>query len=1025
MPDIQPSSLQQLQSLLRDLFQLDLADLDFGIYRLLRLKRTEVEGFLTEQLPRSVSEAFESDTGAERATIERAIEEQRTELRRMLGADAVLPNGEVAPAYAATPLAVSYAAKLQRLRDVRATEEQKTEVFSHLYNFFRRYYHAGEFIPRHHYGAREHFAVPYKGDETFFHWANRGQHYVKTGERLRDYAFRVDAGLEGEFCVRFTLSAAHLPPGNTKGDARYFFPLPADAEWDAEARTLRLPFHYRLPTAMEAERYGTRNGRLQEAVLLEALPALLDAAPEALRAELSRAERRAGEPEDAEPPAELLRHLRRFVRRHTSDYFVHRDLKGFLTRELEFYLKDQVLHLADVTEGDWPARQRTLRVLRRIADDLITFLAQIEEVQKRLFQKRKLVLRADYLVLIRAVPRELWPEVAANPAQLEVWKRLFHLDSDDLFDPSGELNTAFLEQHPTLVVHTALFPLDFRDRMLASFEDLDAAPGSVLIHSENYQALRLLERRYAGRVKCIYIDPPYNTGSDDFIYKDRYQHSSWLTMMEERLRIARMLLREDGAIFVSIDDKEQANLKRLLDEVFGAENFVDTVIWQKVYAPKSSARHLSADHDFLPVYARSSVVWRPTLLPRTEAANARYRNEDEDPRGLWKPGDLSARNYYSKGQYTVTSPSGKQFRNPPGTYWRVSFEKFQELDRDNRIWWGPAGENMPAIKRFLSEVRQGLVPQTLWSYKEVGHTQEAKQELLAVVEFKRTEDVLNTVKPTRLIRRVLQINTAVAEGHSVIDFFAGSGTTADAVIRQNREDGGNRCFVIAEMGQYFDDIVMQRVPRILHAPEWKERRPTRLPTPEEAEHTPALVKVLRLESYEDALHNLTTEETQAREAPRSRAHRAALGEDAYRLRYLARLPLAASASMLMLEGLDHPFAYTLETLTESGPVRQSVDLVETFNLCYGLQVQRLEWWEHPDEGRRYRAVSGHDRDGRRTLVLWRDTEGLDPEAERRWLEPKLAAAEPRYETVLINGDSATPGVRSLVPDFKRLLEEEE
>ncbi len=269
-------------------------------------------------------------------------------------------------------------------------------------------------------------------------------------------------------------------------------------------------------------------------------------------------------------------------------------------------------------------------------------------------------------------------------------------------------------------------------------------------------------------------------------------HSDWLSMMYSRLRLARNLLRDDGAIVIAIDDNEVSNLRKMCDEVFGEENFIGCIIWQKVYSPKNSARHFSVDHDYLLVFAKSGSLWSPHLLPRSAEADARYENLDNDPRGVWKPSDLTARNFYSKGRYEVTSPSGKTFNSGVGRYWRQSYEKFIEMEKDNRIWWGPQGDAMPAQKRFLSDVQQGIVTQTIWPYKDVGHTQEAKKELLKYVEFKDNENVLNSVKPTRLIRKVLQIATSKSEEEIVLDFFSGSASTAHAVLAQNASDGGNR-----------------------------------------------------------------------------------------------------------------------------------------------------------------------------------------------------------------------------------------
>ena len=351
---------------------------------------------------------------------------------------------------------------------------------------------------------------------------------------------------------------------------------------------------------------------------------------------------------------------------------------------------------------------------------------------------------------------------------------------------------------------------------------------NLIIEGDNLEVLKLLQKSYLGKVKMIYIDPPYNTGND-FIYPDDYSeslktyleytgqvdeegrkfstntdtdgrfHSKWLNMMYPRLYLARNLLRDDGVIFISIDDGELDNLRKLCDDIFGEENFVATNIWQKVFSPKNSAQHFSVDHDYVVTYARNAEIWRPALLPRSAAADARYENPDNDSRGPWTSGDLTARNFYGAGSYTVTAPGGKEYRNPTGRYWVMSRERLLALDADGRIWWGTGKNNMPRFKRFLSDVKEGVVPQTLWFHKDVGNTQEAKKELMATVAFGNTENVLDTVKPTRLIRRMLQVATDADGAHIVLDFFAGSGSTAHAVAAQNAEDSGKRRYVLVQL----------------------------------------------------------------------------------------------------------------------------------------------------------------------------------------------------------------------------------
>ena len=348
---------------------------------------------------------------------------------------------------------------------------------------------------------------------------------------------------------------------------------------------------------------------------------------------------------------------------------------------------------------------------------------------------------------------------------------------------------------------------------------------NLFIEGDNLEALKLLQETYLGRVKLIYIDPPYNTGRE-FIYDDDYResfdgyldssgqrddqggrlvanteangrfHSDWLSMMYPRLRLAKNLLCDNGVIFISIDDHEVDNLRKLCDEVFGGENFVAQLIWQKVFSPKNSAKWFSEDHDYILVYAKDKGLWAPNMLPQTEEMIARYKNPDNDPRGPWTSSDLAARNRYDAGLYSIKCPSGRVIDGPPrGSYWRINEDSFKKLDSDNRIWWGRDGDNMPRLKRFLSEVKQGRTPQTIWFYSEVGHTQDAKKSLLKYVDFQETENVLNSVKPVELIQRILQLSTSPDGNDIVLDFFSGSASTAHAVIKQNYEDEGNRRFI--------------------------------------------------------------------------------------------------------------------------------------------------------------------------------------------------------------------------------------
>lgn len=327
-----------------------------------------------------------------------------------------------------------------------------------------------------------------------------------------------------------------------------------------------------------------------------------------------------------------------------------------------------------------------------------------------------------------------------------------------------------------------------------------------LIFGDNLLALKALEAEFTGKVKCVFIDPPYNTGSAFTHYDDGLEHSIWLSMMRDRLEIIRKLLSEDGSLWITIDDNEVHYLKVMCDEIFGRNNFVANVIWQKNFAPKSSARHISASHDHVLLFAKEMEKWQRNLQPRSEQQDSRYKNPDNDLRGIWASDNLTARNSYSLGLYSIECPSGRIVDGPPkGTYWRVSKQKFDELDRDNRIWWGSDGNNMPRLKRFLSEVQSGIVPQSIWMHTDVGNTQEAKKEALPYATG--VEDIFDTPKPERLIQRILEL--ATNPGDLVLDSFAGSGTTGAVAHKMGRR------WIQIELGEHCHTHIIPRLQKVI------------------------------------------------------------------------------------------------------------------------------------------------------------------------------------------------------------------
>jgi adenine-specific DNA-methyltransferase len=356
--------------------------------------------------------------------------------------------------------------------------------------------------------------------------------------------------------------------------------------------------------------------------------------------------------------------------------------------------------------------------------------------------------------------------------------------------------------------------------------------GNKIIHGDNLEALKSLLPEYEGKIKCIYIDPPYNTGNEGWVYNDNVndpkikkwlgqvvgkeaedltRHDKWLCMMYPRLKLLHKLLAEDGAIFISIDDNEQANLKLMMDEIFGGGNFIANIIWQKAFSPVNLRKTFSSNHDFVVVFCKNQMNFSMNGLQRREDDLKRYKNPDNDSRGNWTSSDLTVGPVVNEKLYKIIAPSGKEFYPPNGRCWVLTEERYNEYLRDNRIWFGEKGDNMPRQKKFLSEVKAEITPMTVWLHEEVGNNQDSKKEVKEI--FPDSKLPFETPKPQMLLERVLELGTT--KNSIILDSFAGSGTTAHAVLNLNKQDGGNRKFILIEMEEYAQTITAERVKRVI------------------------------------------------------------------------------------------------------------------------------------------------------------------------------------------------------------------
>lgn len=993
------SKLDDLKAKLREMFQIDQAELDFGIYRIMNTRSEEVDRFLDNDLLPQIREAlaeFEPDEL-------RKAREELAEIQKSPGRFAEEYKAEVRR-------------KVERGLDTGRLEE---DVYSHLLAFFSRYYNEGDFLARHLFKPGV-YAIPYDGKEVKLHWANADQYYIKSSEDFRTYAFQ----LADQRRVRFELVFATTEDGNKKAtaDKERRFILYADDPVALDGEDLVIRFEYRPDE--ERRRQTELNEQAVATILsLSSVRGIPDWSRwhDGLASMWRPRDRReASASAKAKDRTVLEKHLTDYTAKNCFDYFIHKDLRGFLRRELDFFIKNEVMMLDDI-EGDSAPRVEhylsKLRVIRRIAHLIIDFLAQLENFQKKLWLKKKLVLKSHWLVTLDRVPEKFYPEIIANDRQHDAWVDLLAIDevAADLTGSvaySRPLTPDFLKAHPSLVLDTALFPRDFKERLLAEFDNLDGESTGLLVQGENFQSLRLLEPRYRGAVQCAYIDPPYNTGGDGFAYKDGYQRSSWLTMVRQSVGSSVSFLDAGAALFSSIDDGESDSLKMVLTDLFGDDNHIADIIWQKRYAPDVRTT-ISDAHEYIYCFSTDAMRFkeRRNKLPLTEAQTKQFSNPDNDPRGPWKADNFTAPGFRQNQMYTIVTPSGREVKPPPGRCWGVVKENFDQLTKDARMYYGKDGNGLPAVKRFLSEM-DGMVPWTWWPFQEVGHSQDGLKDSVAHLG---RDEAFATAKPVKLLERIISV--ATSDSDTILDFFAGSGTAAVATIRLNRA-GGSRKFILVEAGDHFDTALRQRVMKSVYTDNWNEGKP------KSRDGSSALIHYIRLESYEDTLDNL--------ELVRTAEQQRVLGTDGFeeaRTDYLIHymLDVESKGSLLAPEWFEAPFDFrlavkrgdVLRDLDDGDDGRVTVDLVDTFNWLLGLRVRTMR------RSKEIYEVTGIDPLGDKVLILWRDARKVSNADLETWFQrQQYNSRDTEFDVIYVNGDNTIENLRRPDQTWKvRLIEE--
>jgi adenine-specific DNA-methyltransferase len=1029
---------ERLLEKLKELFQLNQPELDFGIYRIMHAKSSEITQFLEHDLLSQVKNALSAYQSVDRDRIEQELADAVAQAEG-LGVDPETSK------------------KVQDLRSLLSESPDgaavEAEVYEALYRFFRRYYTQGDFLSRRVY-KKDVYAIPYEGEEVALHWANKDQYYIKSSETLRDYAFRLRPDdTTNPMRVHFRVVGADEEEHNTvkaaEGKQRVFL-LAENRPPEEIDGDLHVYFRYEQLDKKQSD----LNAKAIDWFKTSAPKALAEWKSELLRAAPTKSD---------EARTVLEKHLEQYTARNTFDYFIHKDLGGFLRRELDFFIKNEVMQLDDIEDATAQRADQYLakiKAIRVVAGKIITFLAELEDFQKKLWLKKKFVHETQYLIAAHLLPAVLLQEAVENREQVAEWSRLAGIRDNtvSLFD--GEDS-----QWNGRYVNTAYFDSVFVGRALQGLHDLDSMTDGVLVHSDNFQGLNLIERRFREEVDLIYIDPPYNTDASEILYKNDYRHSSWLALMADRLEIARHLMSDEAIMQVAIDDAEFSNLELLLKQQFGRSNYISTVV--VVHNPKGRDQGFFAtSHEYTLVVGKNKANSTTYRLPLGKAElETKYKGEGDDGRfrelPLKRTGSESARSDrpsmffpfvvdLSTGTLDVVSDEEyEKIQATPvddGSYvdeLRSAYKKkgkglivpLKDDGRFGRWRWGfpQSRSGVESGVLFAKKLRTGdfavyqrdeadetFLPKTFW----VGERYDASSKGTNVLKDILGPNDFDYPKSIFAVEDFVRVGSS--DDDVVLDFFGGSGTTAHAIMNLNRLSGTRRKFILLEGGAHFKNVLLERVLRILYSSEWKNGASVRTLSAAEVASSPRVVKVVKIEQYEDTLNNLDIKRPEGMDDLFSGGE-PALREE-YVLRYMLDVETRGSASLLNAAAFVDPRKYTLRVKAPGTDetVETAVDLIETFNWLLGLRVRHIAASESfeasfTEKGKRlvaelatanggpfwFRQVSGTLPDGREALVVWRVLTGdvaNDEAALLAWFEARGHLNSETLDVVYVNGD---------------------
>lgn len=967
---------QKFRDILAEILQLDQAELDFGIYRIMNQKRKDIEAFLNNRLVPEVTKILKAQTAAG--------------------------------------------------TDISAMEN---EVFSHLAKFFSRYYEGGDFISKRRY-KDDAYAIPYSGEEVKLYWANADQYYIKTSEYFKNYSFVLPTSRRK---VHFVLRDADTEQNNNKAAnnmERRFQLCEEDciAEEDGE---LNIFFTYELmPKTIK-----------QDALIKDAEAKIISLFEKGKYADFAELVNEKVPTEKNKERTLLMKHLQDYTAKNNFDYFIHKDLGGFLRRELDFYIKNEVMFLDDLDATHIMEHLAQVKAIKLVGEKIITFLAQLEDFQKKLWLKKKFVVGCDYCITLDRIPRTLYSEIIANDVQRNEWVRLFAIDEikgDMMTEGYSEpLTEKFLEDNPFLVLDTKFFSAEFKHKLVGSMEKVDEECNGFLINSENFQALELLQEKCSERVQNIYADPPYNTSASEIMYKNSYKHSSWLSLLEDRIRLGKKLLLDSGIQCTTIDDVEQSRLSLLLQDTFA--ELPETVTIRIKPSGRPIPNGFAISHEYA-LFSKKNLGTSIARLTHSEEQAARYREKDDKGRFLWELLRKAGSNSFRENRPTMYYPL---FVNTNSLIVRLPKMRYEERTSefvleeqplaDEQIVFpikddGKEGRWYYGVERAVNEQHElkavrnnrssfdiyrrrrpneGVQPTTSWidsKYSATEHGTDLLKRLFG------QQEKFSYPKSVYAVEDCLRVSGMQSKSIA-LDYFAGSGTTGHAVINLNREDNGNRKYILCEMAEYFNSVTKPRIEKVIYSEDWKDGKPV------SRKGISQCFKYIRLEQYEDTLNNL---QPKNQRLDFDNENGKGDFEETYFLRYM--LDTETKGDLFNLEWFKNPFAMSIKTTKDNELVDTHVDMVETFNYLIGLNVETLRY---PKDG--YCVVEGTTHIGNeRTLVIWRNCNKVSNEDLNEFFRKQAyCTTDSEFDKIYVNGDNTLPNIKTDEEHWKVVLIEEE